>query len=121
LSDNDLSAWILLAQEGADAAPEQGFTGLPLPMLLAIMALFFYFLILRPQQKKDKQFRSMLESLKEKDRIVTTGGMHGVITNVQRDRDEITIRVDESTGTKIRVNASSISRVVTDEDKTEKK
>ena len=85
-------------------------------MLLAIMAVFFYFLILRPQQTKDKRFRQMLEGLKEKDRIVTAGGIHGVITNVQRSRDEVTIRVDDSTGTKIRINASSVARVVTDDD-----
>ena len=43
----------------------------------------------------------MLAGLKEKDRVVTIGGIHGVVTNVQRDREEVTIRVDEATGAKL--------------------
>ncbi len=61
----------------------------------------------------------MVANLKEKDRVVTIGGIHGVVTNVQRDRDEVTIRIDETTGTKLRVSASAIARVVTEENKTE--
>lgn len=120
----DVSQWILLAQaQGAgDAAAEQsqqapGFSSM-LPALAVIMVMF-YFLILRPQKAKDQQFRSMVENLKEKDRVVTIGGIHGVVTNVQRDAGLITIRVDESTGTKIKVGASAIAKVVTDEESAE--
>ena len=116
MSDIDVSNFWLIAQDPAPSPFE-----LPLPVLIAIMFALFYFIILRPQQTKDKQFRTMLEGLKEKDRVVTIGGIHGVVTNVQRDRDEVTIRVDESTGTKIRVGLSAIARLVTDDDKGEKK
>jgi len=118
----DFSTWLLFAQEEA-ANPEPGglFPALPFPVLIAIMFGLFYFLILRPQQKKDKNFRTMLEGLKEKDRVVTIGGIHGVVTNVQRDRDEVTVRIDESTGTKIHVGTSAIARLVTDEEKNDKK
>jgi len=90
-----------------------------LPGLMIIM-LLFYFMILRPQRNKEKTFRSMIDNLKEKDRVVTIGGIHGVVTNVQRDADLVTIRVDESSGTKIRVGTSAITRVVTDEEKSGK-
>ena len=83
---------------------------------LTIIMVLFYFMILRPQKNKEQSFRSMIDNLKEKDRIVTIGGIHGVVTNVQRDRDEVSIRVDESTGTKIRIGTSAISRLVTDDD-----
>ncbi|MCA9232271.1 MAG: preprotein translocase subunit YajC [Planctomycetales bacterium] len=83
---------------------------------MAIIMVLFYFMILRPQKNKDQSFRAMIENLKEKDRIVTVGGIHGVVTNVQRDRDEVTIRVDESTGTKIRIGTSAVARVVTDDE-----
>ncbi len=116
LSHLDVSSCWLIAQ---DAAP--GPFELPIPVLIAMMFGLFYFVVLRPQQNKDKNFRTMLDGLKEKDRVVTTGGIHGVVTNVQRDRDEVTIRIDESTGTKIRVGTSAIARLVTDEDKNEKK
>jgi preprotein translocase subunit YajC len=61
----------------------------------------------------------MVENLKETDRVVTIGGIYGVVTNVQREQGIVTLRVDESTGAKIRVGTSSIARVITDEDKTE--
>jgi preprotein translocase subunit YajC len=89
-----------------------------LPWLIGTMVLF-WLLILRPQKAKDSQFRTMVANLKERDRIVTIGGIHGVVTNVQREAGVLTIRIDESTGTKIRVNASAIAKVITDEETAE--
>ena len=118
--------WLLLAQEvapkaaadgAATTAQPPGFASM-LPALMGILALF-YFLILRPQKAKDAQFRTMVESLKDKDRVITIGGIHGVVTNVQRETGIVTIRVDESTGAKIRVGTSAIAKIVTDEEKTE--
>jgi preprotein translocase subunit YajC len=87
-------------------------------MPLVIIFGLFYFLMIRPQKKKEEQFKQLVADLKESDHVITIGGIHGVVTNVQRDADRVTIRVDESTGAKIRVNASAIARVVTDDDKT---
>ncbi len=89
-----------------------------LPALAVIMVLF-YFLILRPQKSKDQQLRSMLDNLKETDRVVTIGGIHGVVSNVNRETGIVTIRVDESTGAKIRVGTSAVARVVTGDEKSE--
>ena len=109
-----LESWILLAQE-ADAPASQPSMLMPIVIIMAL----FYFLILRPQQKKQQEARSMIDGLKEKDRVITIGGIHGVVTNVQRDQEMVTIRVDESTGAKIHVGMSAISRVVVDDDKKE--
>ena len=109
---------ILLLLAADDGAPTPSSWGM-FPALIIIMGLF-YFMILRPQKNKEQEFRKMVDDLKEKDRIVTIGGIHGVVTNVQRDRDEVTVRVDESTGTKLRIGTSAIARVVTDDDKKEK-
>jgi preprotein translocase subunit YajC len=57
----------------------------------------------------------MLKNLKKNDRIVTTGGIYGIVTNIQLDADEITIRVDETTNTKIKITRSALQRVVTSE------
>jgi preprotein translocase subunit YajC len=108
---------LILAQAAQPEAKPDGLTSM-FPALIFIMVLF-YFLILRPQKSKEQALRDLVTNLKEKDRVVTIGGIHGVVTNVQRERDEVTIRVDESTGTKIRVNSSAIARVITDENKTE--
>ena len=119
-----LSNWLLLAQE----APNRPATrrrrraaraSAACCRRCAVIMVLFYFLILRPQKSKDQQFRSMVDNLKEKDRVVTIGGIHGVVTNVQRDAGVVTIRVDESTGTKIRVGTSAIAKVVTDEENAE--
>ena len=108
----------LLAEETSETTGVGGLTSM-MPALLIIMMLF-YFLILRPQKNKEQNFRSMIDGLKEKDRIVTIGGIHGVVTNVQRDADMVTIRVDESSGAKLRIGTSAIARLVTDEEKSDK-
>ena len=120
------SRWLLLladaaAPAAADApapevnapAPGGGLGSLLAP--LAIIGMLFYFMILRPQRAKDQRFRDMVANVKENDRVVTIGGIYGVVTNVQRDVDRITVRIDESTNTKIRVASSAIARVLTDE------
>jgi preprotein translocase subunit YajC len=118
----DVSNWILLAQDGqpaGDAARQQGSGFADMLPALAVIMVLFYFLILRPQKSKDQQFRSMVDNLKEKDRVVTIGGIHGVVTNVQRDAGLVTIRVDEATGAKIKVGTSAIAKVVSDEESAE--
>jgi preprotein translocase subunit YajC len=107
----------LLAQD-AQPAPDDPNQWFRMMMPLVIIFGLFYFLMIRPQKKKEEQFKQLVADLKESDHVITIGGIHGVVTNVQRDADRVTIRVDESTGAKIRVNASAIARVVTDDDKT---
>ncbi len=84
-------------------------------LLLPIAAIIFLTVV--PQRRQKKKQAELMAQLAVGDEVVTIGGIHGVVTNVQRDADLITIRIDESTGTKIRVGASAVSRVVTDEDK----
>lgn len=65
--------------EGAAAAPQGGFMEfLPLIALLAV----FYFLILRPQQKRAKEHKSMMEALQKGDEVITIGGIMGKVTKV---------------------------------------
>ena len=83
--------------------------------MIAIMALF-YFMMIRPQKRKEQELRNQVSQIKENDRVVTIGGIYGIVTNVQRDAQRVTIRVDESNGTKLRLNMSAIARVLTAED-----
>jgi preprotein translocase subunit YajC len=83
---------------------------------LVVIMVLFYFMLIRPQKRKEQELRQMVHNLKENDRVVTIGGIYGVVTNVQRDSERVTIRVDEGTGTKLRVNMSAIARVLTGED-----
>ena len=67
----------------APAAPGAGMTMLPLLLLIPI----FYFLMIRPQQKRQKQWQSMLSSIKSGDRITTAGGIRGIILSIKDDVD----------------------------------
>ena len=104
---------LLLAQDGPEASPFGQLTGL-LPFIM--IAVLFYFMLIRPERKKRADMTSMLESMKKNDRVVTIGGIHGVVVNVQKDSEDVTIRIDDSNNTKMRVLRSAISRIVTDGD-----
>ena len=56
---------------------------LVLPLLL--MGLVFYFMLIRPQRKKDKKVKEMLDALKPGDRVTTIGGIYGTITGIKED------------------------------------
>jgi preprotein translocase subunit YajC len=115
-----LQQTLILAQEGGAApapAPDDPYGFMRLLFPLAAMMFLFYFLILRPQRQRDQELRQMIANVKENDRVVTAGGIHGVVTNVQRDAERVTIRVDESNGTKLKINLSAIARVVTGDEK----
>jgi preprotein translocase subunit YajC len=82
-----------------------------LPALVLISAAF-YFLVLRPQQKERQRREQMLKNLKKNDRVVTIGGIIGIVANVSPDNNEVTLKVDESTNTKLHVLRSSIHEVL---------
>jgi len=105
------SSFVLLAQN-APAAEDPNALFRMMGPLVVIMVLF-YFMLIRPQKRKEQEMRQMVQNVKENDRVVTVGGIHGIVTNVQRDAERVTIRVDETTGTKLRVNMSAIARVMT--------
>lgn len=83
---------------------------------LVVIIVLFYFMMIRPQKRKEQELRQMVYNLKENDRVVTIGGIYGVVTNVQREAERLTIRVDETNGTKIKVNMSAIARVLAGEE-----
>jgi len=78
----------------------------PNPMLnmlpLAIIFIIFYFLLIRPQQKKQKEHEKLLKSLDKNDEVVTTGGIHGTIVNVKDST--IILRVDDNCKIEVQKN-----------------
>jgi preprotein translocase subunit YajC len=113
----DLNSFcILLAEEGAGRTPAI-LTFLP----WILIGVLFYLMIIRPQNRKQAELKTMLGSLKKNDRVVTVGGIFGTIVNAPKDSEEITIKVDENNNTRLRVQRSSISRVITAESSAEGK
>ena len=92
------------APAGQEATPMSTLMGF-LP-LIAIVGIF-YFLILRPQNKKQKETQKMLAALKKGDKVVTIGGIHGTIQTVRETT--VIVRVDDST--KMEFSRSAISSV----------
>lgn len=92
------------AQAGAAAEPNLLVTFLP---LIAIFAIF-YFLMIRPQQRKMKLHREMVANLRRGDKVVTAGGFIGTVAKVHDDELEVEIAKD----VKVRVVRGTISEVV---------
>jgi len=76
-------------------------------MPIIIIFGIFYFLLIKPQQKRQAEQAQLLQNLKKNDEVVTTGGIHGTIVNV-KDRSVI-LRVDENV--KIEVQKSCVAHL----------
>lgn len=93
-----------LAQSGAAAAPPGIVQFLPMVALFVI----FYFLLIRPQQKRQKEHKNMVAELAKGDEIVTMGGVLGKITAV----DENFLTVEIAQGTEIQVQKASVQAMM---------
>ncbi|WP_314587164.1 preprotein translocase subunit YajC [Paenibacillus terrigena] len=89
----------------ADPAPGGSIWGMILPFVL--MFAVFYFLLIRPQQKKQKTRNSMLSAVKKGDKIVTIGGLHGTIHEITED--VVVLLVNDAT--KLTFDRSAISTI----------
>jgi preprotein translocase subunit YajC len=76
---------------------------------LVLIFVVFYFLLIRPQQRKAKDHKTMLDALRRGDRVVTGGGIIGTVARVE-NREEVT--VDIADGVRVRVLRSTISSVL---------
>ena len=90
-----------LGQGGIGGEGAAGFSGF-IPIIL--MFVIFYFLLIRPQQKKTKQHREMIGSLKKGDRIITSGGLHGRITGTT----DTTLTVEIAEKVRVKVNRANV-------------
>lgn len=74
--------WAYAAAQGAAGAPEASpMWSFVVPMIF--MVVIFYFLLIRPQQRKAKEHKALLENLKKGDRVITNGGLIGTIINIE--------------------------------------
>jgi preprotein translocase subunit YajC len=91
----NFSAVLLQAGGGAQTSP----ISMLLPM--ALIFLIFYFLLIRPQQRRQRDHDAMLKALEKGDRVVTSGGLHGVITGISDD--VLTLEIANLRGERVRV------------------
>ncbi|MBK9309057.1 MAG: preprotein translocase subunit YajC [Nitrospira sp.] len=81
-----------------------------LPFLLIF--IIFYFLLIRPQQQKQKQQRALLDGLKKGDKVITTSGIWGTITNL--GKETVTLQIADNT--KVKMQRDNISRLRGEDD-----
>jgi preprotein translocase subunit YajC len=86
------------------------------PMLLIFVV--FYFLLIRPQQRKAKEHRALVQALKTGDQVLTSGGLLGVVTQVTNDSE---VKVEIADGVRVRVLRQAITEVVNKTAETAKK
>ena len=85
--------------------------------LLIIMFAIMYFLIIRPQKQKEKKRLELISNVRKQDKIVTSGGLHGVVTSVKES--EVIIRVDDAKDIKLKIDKSAITSVTAPRDEKE--
>ena len=110
-------SWQLLAQQEKPAADNPPglfdmLSGMALP--IGMIIVLYIFLMVLPQRREQMKAQEFLSSLKKNDQVILQGGILATIMNVQKEQDIITVRIDESTNTKMRVLRSSVVKVVQD-------
>jgi len=90
---------------GGTGGGDGGGFGAFVPLIL--MFAIFYFLLIRPQQKKAKAHKQLLTALKKGDRVVSSGGLHGVITGISDD----VVTMEIAPKVRVKVSRASISGI----------
>ena len=97
-----------------DAAPT-GSNWSPILLMVIIFGLMWVMFI-RPQRKQEAARKQMIAGVQKNDRIVTTGGILGVVTNVKEQDEEVTVRIDEKHDVKVRILRNNIAAVLSRKD-----
>ncbi len=121
------SLTLLMGQNGAAAGGQGGVDSLiPTIATFGLVFVVFYFLIIRPQNKKQKEAKKMMSSLKKGDKVQTIGGLRGTVWQVNEKADAVVIKTDEDV--KLEFVRSAIATVLeqkpaeeTEKDNTEAK
>ena len=92
---------------GAPASGPASLLGNPMVLMVAMVAIF-YFLLIRPQQKRQKELKAMLSNLSKGDTVFTAGGLRGRITNL--DENVVTMEIAERV--RVKVNRSAVAGLV---------
>lgn len=88
-------------------APPEGSNPLVTFLPLILIFVVFYFFIIRPQKKKEDNRKKMIEAVKKGDKIVTIGGVHGTVTQV----DDTSLLIQADTNTKLRIDKNAVANV----------
>ena len=100
--------WGCVPQQPGQSPGSRGGLVSFLPFILIIVV--FYFLLIAPQRKKQKEQQTMIESVKKGDKIVTVGGIHGLVMGTKEKDDTLVVKVAENT--KLEISRASVAKVI---------
>ncbi|HOH97619.1 MAG TPA: preprotein translocase subunit YajC [Candidatus Cloacimonadota bacterium] len=101
----------ILLQAAPAAAPQGGFPGSSLIFFAALFAIM-YFLMIRPQQKRQKEMQRMLDSLQVNDKVLTSCGIYGRVVSIKPDKDVVVIEIDDTNKIRVDFQRSAIVSIL---------
>ena len=99
--------------QASGAAPSSGASAFMSFAPLIFIFVIFYFLLIRPQQRRARAQRELLSSVEVGDEVVTTSGMFGTVIDIDEEDDILTLEI--APGTRVRILRAGIGRIVVDE------
>ncbi len=105
--------WLLLLADGEQGGPPGIMGNMMLPLFIVMIVMIVMSFRTSARQKKEAQ--NLLAKLKKNDKVVTSAGIIGVVVSIKEGEDEVTLRVDDSTNTRMRIVRSTIVRVTSDD------
>jgi len=103
-------AFAMAGSPGGAGAPGGGMAAFGQIIPLIFMFAIFYFLLIRPQQKKAKEHKALLDAIKKGDNVITAGGVHGKVTSV----DDGIVGLEIATGVVVKINKPYIASIKKD-------
>ncbi|MDO5581449.1 MAG: preprotein translocase subunit YajC [Planctomycetia bacterium] len=107
----------LLAEAAKPAPPSTEQSIFSVLMIVSMMLIVMYLLFVLPKKNQEKNARKMIDSLKKNDKVMTTSGMIGTIYSIDKDQNEVVLKVDESNNTKIKFSLGAVYFVFKDKEK----
>lgn len=95
---------------GAPATPGGGY--LQFLPIFAVVVLWWYVLLIRPQQMREKKLREMIQALKKNDKVLTASGIYGTVVSVDEKDDRVLVRIDDDRGVRVAFTRASIVRII---------
>jgi preprotein translocase subunit YajC len=97
-------------------APAQGGSAIMSIVMIVLMIVIFYFFMIRPQTKRQKELAKARDAMKPGDKVMTSGGMYGIIRDINKTNGQVTLEVWE--GVKVKVDINNVYTLEeTDKDK----
>ena len=95
----------------AEGQPDGGDASLWFWVMIPAVLFIMWFLMVSPQKKQEERLRKMLNALEKNDKVMTVGGLIGTVHAIDKEQNEIVLKVDDANNTKIRFHLTAVSTV----------